>query len=167
LRALFEVAPTTIKVSSELERMLEKLGDFATLASVLTVRLAVVTGHDTVDLRVRLAGLYLDHLGQPEKALDEIEKLLVSPMLAKDRVPCVLAERILADANLDQPVRRRALDLLRTRHTQLGRLDGVVAALRMAMTFATPEEMHALSPSADLVQEREFARQCRAQHFAR
>jgi tetratricopeptide (TPR) repeat protein len=154
LRALFEVAPTTIKVSSELERLLEKLGDFTTLASVLTVRLAVVSGHDTIDLRVRLAGLYLDHLGQPEKALDEIEKLLVSPTLAEDRVPCVLAERILADADLAKPLRRRALDLLRARHTQLGRLDGVVAALRMAMTFATPEEMHALVNEAVDILER-------------
>ncbi|HEY5283599.1 MAG TPA: hypothetical protein VIM14_12490, partial [Polyangia bacterium] len=75
LRALLEAAPGTIEVSSELEHLLAKLGDFATLAQVLTLRLAVVSGNDAIDVRQHLAGLYLDHLGQPEKALDEIEKV--------------------------------------------------------------------------------------------
>ncbi|HEY5284747.1 MAG TPA: hypothetical protein VIM14_18285, partial [Polyangia bacterium] len=155
LRALFEAAPGIVEVSSELEHLLEKLGDFATLAQVLTMRLAVVAGHDTLDLRVRLAGLYLDHLGQPDKALDEVEKLLASAALADDRVPCAVAERILGNAGLDREIRRRALDLLRARYAQLGRLDGVVAVLRMAMTFASPDETRALvNEAADMLERK-------------
>ncbi len=155
LRALLEAAPGTIEVSSELEHLLEKLGDFATLASVLGLRLAVMSGNDAIDVRARLAGLYFDHLGQPEKALDEVEKILSQPSLADDRVPCALADRILNDGKLPPAVRRRALDILRARHAQLGRLDGVVAALRVALTFATPEETRALvNESADMLERK-------------
>jgi tetratricopeptide (TPR) repeat protein len=155
LRVLLEAAPGTIEVSSELEHLLEKLGDFATLASVLALRLAVVSGNDAIDVRERLAGLYLDHLGQPEKALDEVEKILAMPSLTDDGLPCAQAERVLSDATLPAAVRRRALDILRARHAQLGRLDGVVAALRVALTFATPEETRALvNEAADMLERK-------------
>ena len=155
LRALLEAAPGTLEVSSELEHLLDKLGDFATLASVLSLRLAVVAGNDAIDVRERLAGLYLDHLDQPEKALDEIEKILAQPSLSDDGVACVQAERILANPKLSPALRRRALDILRARHAQLGRLDGVVAALRVALTFATPEETRALvNEAADMLERK-------------
>ncbi len=155
LRTLLEAAPGTLEVSSELERLLEKLGDFATLASVLGLRLAAMSGNDAIDVRERLAGLYLDHLGEPGKALDEIEKILAQPSLTNDGVPCALADRILNDATLPAAVRRRALDILRARHAQLGRLDGVVAALRVALTFATPDETRALvNEAADMLERK-------------
>jgi tetratricopeptide (TPR) repeat protein len=155
LRALLEAAPGTLEVSSELEHLLDKLGDFATLAQVLTLRLVVVSGNDAIDVRQHLAGLYLDHLGQPDKALDEIEKVLAQPSLTDDGVICAQAERVLADAKLAPAVRRRALDLVRTRHAQLGRLDRVVAALRVALTFATPEETRALvNEAADMLERK-------------
>jgi len=154
LRALLEAAPGILEVSSELEHLLEKLGDFATLASVLTQRLAVVAGNDAMDVRQRLTGLYLDHLDQPEKALDEIEKILALPSLTDDSATCAQAERVLANAKLSAPVRRRALDIVRARHAQLGRLDGVIAALRVALTFATPEETRALVNEAAEMLER-------------
>jgi tetratricopeptide (TPR) repeat protein len=155
LRTLLEAAPGTLEVSSELEHLLEKLGDFPTLASVLSLRLAVVSGNDAVDVRGHLAGLYLDHLGQPEKALDEVEKILAQPSLADDRVPCAQAERVLADDKLPPALRRRALDILRARHAQQGRLDGVVAALRVALTFATAEETRALvNEAADMLERK-------------
>jgi tetratricopeptide (TPR) repeat protein len=155
LRTLLEAAPGTIEVSSELEHLLEKLGDYSTLASVLSLRLAVVAGNDAIEVRGRLAGLYLDHLDQPEKALDEVEKILAQPSLSDDRVPCAQAERVLADEKLPPALRRRALDILRARHAQLGRLDGVVAALRVALTFATPEETRALvNEAADMLERK-------------
>ena len=155
LRALLEAAPGTVEVSSELEHLLEKLGDFSTLASVLSLRLAAASGNEAIDVRGRLAGLYLDHLGQPEKALDEVEKILAQPSLSDDRVPCAQAERVLADEKLPPALRRRALEILRTRHVQLGRLDGVVAALRVALTFATPEETRALvNEAADMLERK-------------
>jgi tetratricopeptide (TPR) repeat protein len=97
--------------------------------------------------------LYLDHLGQPDKALDEIEKVLAQPSLADDSVICAQSERVLADDKLAPAVRRRALHIVRARHAQLGRLDRVVAALRVALTFATPEETRALvNEAADMLE---------------
>jgi Tfp pilus assembly protein PilF len=155
LRNLFEAAPGTVEVSAELERLLEKLGDFATLATVLDKRLAGLSGHDAIELRQRLAGLYLDRLGEAGRALDEIEKLLASSSLTDDRHACGLAERILGDTTLAPGLRRRALDLLRARHGQQGRLDRTVAALRVAMTFASPEETRALvNEAADVLERR-------------
>jgi tetratricopeptide (TPR) repeat protein len=153
LRQLFEAAPGTTAVSSELEHLLEKLGDFATLASVLATRLALASGHEAIDLRQRLAGLYLDRLSQPDKVLDEVDKLLASPALTDDRVPCALAERILVDEKLPHDLRRRAVGILRSRHVQLGRPDRVVAALRVALTFASPGETRAIvSEAADMLE---------------
>jgi len=155
LRTLFEAAPGIVEVSAELEHLLEKLGDYATLASVLTTRLAVVSGHDANEVRQHLAALYLDHLQKPDKALDEIERILQQPALVEDVVPCALAERVLADAGADPAVRRRALGILRSRHTQQRRLDRVVAALRVALTFATREETRALIHEAADTLERQ------------
>ena len=155
LRTLFEAAPGIVEVSVELEHLLEKLGDYATLASVLTTRLAVVSGHDANEVRQHLAGLYLDHLQKPDKALDEIERILQQPALVEDVVPCTLAERVLAEAGAEPAVRRRALGILRSRHTQQRRLDRVVAALRVALTFATPEETRALIHEAADTLERQ------------
>ncbi len=153
LRRLFEATPGTAEVASELERLLEKLGDFAALAAVLAKRLGLAAGHDAVDLRQRLAGLYLDRLGQPDKVLDEVDKLLVSPALADDRVACALAEKILGDETLPHDLRRRALAMLRARHLQQGRPDRVVAALRVALTFATPDETRVLvGEAADMLE---------------
>lgn len=155
LRALFEAAPGTVEVSAELERLLEKLGDFVTLATVYDKRLAGLSGHDAIEVRQRLAGLYLDRLGEPGRALDEVERLLGSPALTDDRLACGLAERVLADANAAPALRRRALDIVRTRHTQQGRLDRTVAALRVAMTFASPEETRALvNEAADALERK-------------
>jgi len=155
LLVLFEATPGNLEVSAELEHLLERQGDFATLAKVLVKRLTVVSGHDAVELRARLAGHYLERLGQPAKALEEIEKLLTSPALTDDEVACGLAERVLSDDKAPREDRRRALALLRARHLQQGRLDRMVAALRVALTFASPQETRALvNEAADMLERK-------------
>jgi len=155
LREMFEVAPANHEVSSELERLLEKLGDHASLAQVLSKRLTVLSGPEAVDVRERVATIYLTHLHEPGEALDEIDKILSLPTLADDRVPCMLAERILGDAKLASGLRQRALAVLRTRHLQQGRIDRLVTALRVAMHFAGPDELHALvGEAAELLERR-------------
>ena len=155
LLALFEATPGNQEVSAELEHLLERQGDFASLAKVLAKRLSVVSGHDAVELGVRLAGDYLDHLFQPGKALDQIEKLLASPALSDDAVPCALAERVLSDEKAPREERHRALNLVRARHVQQGRLDRMVAALRVALTFASPDETRALvNEAADMLERK-------------
>ena len=153
LRALFDISPRSREVFSELERLLERLGDQAALAQVLSKRLAVLSGNDALDVGERLAKLYLDHLHEPSKALDEIDKILSSAQLAEDRVPCEMAERILADASLSHELRQRALTVLRRRYLQQGRHDRLVSALRVATQFASAEEMQSLAgEAADLLE---------------
>ena len=155
LLALFEATPGNAEVATELEHLLERQSDYATLAKILAKRLTVVSGHDALELGTRLAGHYLERLAEPGRALDEIEKLLASPALVDDVVPCALAERVLADAKAPGAVRHRALKLLRARHVQQGRLDRMVAALRVALTFASREETRALvNEAADMLERK-------------
>lgn len=153
LRALFDVAPSTHDVAAELERLLEKLGDHAALAQVLSKRLGVLSGNEAVDVGQRLAKLYLDPLREPAKALDEVQRLLSSPSLGDDRLACDLAERILGDATLAHDLRQRALTILRKRYLEQGRNDRLVSALRVATQFATADEMQSLAgEAADLLE---------------
>ena len=102
LRALFEIAPATADVAAELERLLDKLGDHVARAQVLGKRLGVLSGHEAVEVGQRLAGIYLDHLREPAKALDELARVLSSASLddGDDSVACQLTERILGDSSL-------------------------------------------------------------------
>lgn len=153
LRALFDVSPRSREVFAELERLLEKLGDQTALAQVLAKRLGVLSGNESLDVGERLAKLYLDHLHEPAKALEEIDKILASPQLAEDRVPCEMAERILGDASLAHDLRQRALTVLRRRYLEQGRNDRLVSALRVATQFASAEEMQSLAgEAADLLE---------------
>ncbi|MBN2573424.1 MAG: tetratricopeptide repeat protein [Deltaproteobacteria bacterium] len=153
LLSLFEATPGNVEVSAELEHLLERQGDFGTLARVLEKRLTVVSGQDALELGTRLGGYYVDKLAEPAKALDEIEKILTSPALADDAAACALAERVLGDEKAPAAERRRALGLLRTRHVQQGRLDRMVAALRVALSFAAPGETRALvNEAADMLE---------------
>jgi len=155
LQSLFEATPGNLEVSSELERLLERQADWAALARVLSRRLAVVSGHDAVELGERLAALYLDHLAEPGKALGEIERLLAAPALTDDTVACALAERVLADERAPYETRQRALAIVRARHVQQNRLDRMVAALRVALTFAGPGETRALvNEAADMLERK-------------
>lgn len=148
LQVLFAAAPTADDVAGTLERTLERLGQWQTLAEVLAKRVPLLSGSEADVLRQRLAHLYFDKLGQADKALDEIARILRSGLVGDDSALCTLAERILNAADVDKPVRHKALDLLRARHNQQNRPDRVVAALRAALTFADADERRALTREA-------------------
>ena len=155
LRSLFEVAPATADVAAELERLLDKLGDHVARAQVLGKRLGVLSGNEAVEVGQRLAGIYLDHLREPAKALDELARVLSSASLddGDDSVACQLTERILGDSSLPHDLRQRALVVLRKRYMLEGRNDRLVSALRVATQFANVEELQALAgETADLLE---------------
>ena len=144
LQALFNTTPAAPDIASTLERLLERQGHWQALADMLRVRLPLLPGHEADESRIRLANLCVDKLGQPEQALDEIDRILANNRLADDTAVCAVAERVLTAPDLPAPLRRRALDILRVRHTLKNRPDRLAIALRAALSFADSTEKSAL-----------------------
>jgi tetratricopeptide (TPR) repeat protein len=139
LEQLFRVKPTDAQVASLLERLLERQGTWDALARVWETRLGLMSGADARELRERLAALYLEKLGDAERALAEAKRLLDGG--GDDSVATGLLERILASEAAAVPVRGRALSLLRAQHDRVGGREArVVAALRTAATFVPSDE---------------------------
>jgi tetratricopeptide (TPR) repeat protein len=109
LQALFNTTPAAPDIASTLERLLERQGHWQALADMLRVRLPLLPGHEADESRIRLANLCVDKLGQPELALDEIDRILANNRLADDTAVCAVAERVLTAPDLPAPLRRRAL----------------------------------------------------------
>jgi tetratricopeptide (TPR) repeat protein len=144
LQALFSTTPAAPDISSALERLLEQQGQWQALVDMLRIRLPLLPGSEADEARLRLATLCVDKLGQPELALDEVERILANNRIADDGPTCAVAERVLNGADFSPTVRWRALDILRTRHTQKNRPDQLAAALRVALGFAEATEKRAL-----------------------
>jgi hypothetical protein len=130
LQALFHTTPAAPDIASALERLLEQQGLWPALVDMLRIRLPLLPGSEADEARLRLATLCVDKLGQPELALDEVERILANNRIADDGPTCAVAERVLNGADFSPTVRWRALDILRTRHTQKNRPDRLAAALR-------------------------------------
>ena len=144
LQALFDTTPAAPDVSSALERLLEQQGHWQALVDMLRIRLPLLPGVEADEARLRLATLCVDKLNQPEQALDEVERILANNRLADDNGVCTVAERVLSAPDFSPTVRWRALDILRTRHTQKHRPERLVTALRAALGFAEATEKRAL-----------------------
>jgi lipopolysaccharide biosynthesis regulator YciM len=144
LQALFNTTPAASEIASALEQLLERQGLWQALADMLRIRLPLLPGNEADEARLRLATLCVDKLGQPEQALDEVERILANNRIADDGEVCAVADRVLTTPAFPQTVRWRALDILRTRHTQKNRPDRLVAALRAALGFAEATEKRAL-----------------------
>jgi tetratricopeptide (TPR) repeat protein len=142
LEQLFRARPGDAQVAASLERLLERQGNWEGLARVWQARLPLLGGGEARDLRERAAALYLDKLGDGERALAEAQRLLEGG--GDDVVACKILERILATESAPPGLRTRAVALLRAQHEKMGREDRIVSALRLAVTFAAPEERPAL-----------------------
>ena len=148
LQALFAATPSADDVAATLERTLERLGQWPALAEVLARRIPLLSGNEADQVRQRLAGICFDKLGEAERALDELARILRGGLIGDDSAVCTLAERILGAPEVAKPVRLRALDLLRKRHNQMNRPERAVAALRAALAFADGDERKALTREA-------------------
>ena len=141
LEQLFKAKPGDAQVASSLERLLERQGSWDGLARVWEARLGLIAGAEARELRERLATLYLDKLGDADRALAEARRLIDG---GDDAVPTALLERILGSTTAATGLRGRALALLRAQHERMGREDRIVAALRVAVGFVPDEEKAAL-----------------------
>lgn len=91
---MLEVVPDQEGALAALDRLYSEHKKYAELERILETRLSVARGGDeAAELRLRLARLELDHLHRPEKALKNVEDLLLQD--PNDAAARELGERIL------------------------------------------------------------------------
>jgi tetratricopeptide (TPR) repeat protein len=101
LEQLHELRPGDTKLASALERLYERQGRHRELVTLLGERLPSLKRDDARRTRLRVATLWLDELGDPSAALDQVEPLLGGPGEGTNGVASevwALLERILAAA---------------------------------------------------------------------
>jgi tetratricopeptide (TPR) repeat protein len=107
LEQLHAVRPGDAKLSSALERLYERRGSHRELVALLTSRLPSLRADEARRVRTRIAGLWLDELGDPGAALDMLEPLVDgSDAAAAPAEVWPLFERILAGTPTPVEVRR-------------------------------------------------------------
>jgi golgin subfamily B member 1 len=112
LEQLHELRPSDVKLASSLERLYERQGRHRELVSLLGERLPSLKKEDARRTRLRVATLWLDELGDPGAALDQVEPLLGKPGEGANGVASevwTLLERILAAAPPTPEPRRSSL----------------------------------------------------------
>jgi tetratricopeptide (TPR) repeat protein len=134
---LLPLTPEDGQVSQSLERLLERHERWPDLIALWESRLDGLSKRDRERSRARIAAVWLDNLGDPQRALAAAKPLLGEA--DDDREPTALIERILASDNASRAVRDAALDLLRSHHDQAGRPREVIRVL---------EKVIALDPAA-------------------
>ncbi|TMQ15827.1 MAG: hypothetical protein E6J90_24775, partial [Deltaproteobacteria bacterium] len=134
---LLPLTPEDGQVSQSLERLLERNERWPDLIALWESRLDGQGKKDRERSRSRIASVWLDNLGDPQRALAAAKPLLAEA--DDDREPSQLLERILASGNASKTVREAALDLLRSHHDHAGRPREVIRVL---------EKVIALDPAA-------------------
>jgi lipopolysaccharide biosynthesis regulator YciM len=139
---LLPLTPEDGQVSQSLERLLERHERWADLIALWESRLDGLSKRDRERSRARIAAVWLDNLGDPQRALAAAKPLLGEA--DDDREPTALLERILASASASRAVRDAALDLLRSHHDQAGRPREVIRVLEkvIALDPATSGALH-------------------------
>jgi tetratricopeptide (TPR) repeat protein len=130
------------KLEASLARLLERQERWSDLIELWRGRMAQLPPIEARELRVEIAACYLDKLGDPQQALDELEALLEES--AGHIQACALLERLLEHDSAPLPLRRRALSLLRKNYDAAERPEDVIRVLERALNFVNDDERSAL-----------------------
>lgn len=133
-----ELDRSNTKLEATLARLLERQERWADLIELWRGRLAGLGSVEGRALRVEIAGCFLDKLGDPSRALDEIEALLDESPGHADA--CATLERLLEHAKASLPLRRRALSLLRKNYDAAERPADVIRVVERALNFVNEDE---------------------------
>ncbi|MCP5066063.1 MAG: tetratricopeptide repeat protein [bacterium] len=137
LRKQLAIDVANDQLASSIERLLERNECWDDLIGHWRDRLVILDGEVARGVRVRIAEVYLDQVGEPAQALEELRGLMTdSPGHAAGSRQL---ERLLALDGADESVRRGALDILRTGYEATKNGQGLVGALETALGFADPE----------------------------
>ena len=112
LEQLHELRPKDTKLASALERLYERQGQHRQLVTLLGERLPSLKQEDARRTRLRVATLWLDELGDPSSALEQVESLLEGPGEGANGVASevwTLLERILTASPAAPEARRSSL----------------------------------------------------------
>jgi tetratricopeptide (TPR) repeat protein len=142
LDRLFRMRPTDAEVAASLERLLERDRRWDELVALWRLRLEGLAGDEAAALRLRLASVLQDELGQPDAALE-----VLRPLVAEPGVDAGLAERlerVFADARATAESRLEALAALRPRLEAVGRAARVPELLATAIAFSDGPRLLAL-----------------------
>jgi len=145
---LLPLTPEDGQISQSLERLLERHERWPDLIQLWESRLDGQSKKERERTRSRIAQVWLDNLGDPQRALAAAKPLLAEA--DDDREPTQLLERVLLSPNASKTVRDAALDLLRSHYDQTARPREVIRVL---------EQVIALDPaSSGLLHEEAGAR---------
>ncbi len=133
-----ELDRSNAKLEATLARLLERQERWADLIDLWRGRLAQLGSVEARSLRVEIAACYLDKLGDPQRALDELESLLEESAGHGDA--CALLERLLEHDAAKLPLRRKALSLLRKNYDAAERPADVIRVLERALNFVNEDE---------------------------
>jgi tetratricopeptide (TPR) repeat protein len=112
LEQLHEIRRGDPKLAGALERLYERQGKHRELVTLLTARIPALKRDEARRTRERVAGLWLDELGDAGEALGAIEPLLLAPELDANGsagAEWALLERILAAAPPDPDTRKSTM----------------------------------------------------------
>ncbi|MCA9691138.1 MAG: hypothetical protein KC636_16155 [Myxococcales bacterium] len=134
--------PDNLKLETSLARLLERQERWADLIEIYRSKLGRLAPVEARQLRVEIAGYYLDRLRKPDLALGELATVVEEAVGHPEA--CAELERILVLEGADTATRREALNLLRTNFDAIQRPRDVIAALEKAVSFTEGAELRAL-----------------------
>jgi tetratricopeptide (TPR) repeat protein len=132
----FRMRPTDAEVAASLERLLERDRRFSELVAVWRLRLEGLAGPEARALRLRLAAVLHDELGQPDAALEALRPLVSEPAQSADGGLTDRLEQVFADVRAAAETRLEALAALRPRLEVSGRAARVAELLVAAIAFS-------------------------------
>ena len=124
---LLPLAPDDAQVNTGLERLLERHERWPDLIALWEGRIENQSKKDRERTRARIAGVWLDSLGDPQNALSAAKALLNEA--DDDKESTALLERIIEAPKATTGVRSSALDLLRSHYDATSRPREVIRVL--------------------------------------
>ncbi len=141
-----ELDSSNHKLAKSIERLLERQNRWEDLIELWQNRLPELPAPEARRARLRVAQTFLDHIESAGPALEELRSLVEeSPGHAE---ACAELEKILGTVGFHEAIRLEALALLRTNYRAADRPADLVAALRVALTFADGPQRVALHREA-------------------
>jgi tetratricopeptide (TPR) repeat protein len=127
LQRLLPLAPEDKQLAQNLERLLERHERWADLIALWESKLESQQRRDREKTRARIAGIWLDKLRDPARALTAIKPLLAEA--ENDAEACGLLEKVIESKDATRSVRENALDLLRAHYDSSNRPREVIRVL--------------------------------------
>lgn len=134
--------PENHNLATTIERLLERAGRWNDLVELWRGRNEFVSGTDARNLRLRIARVYLDHLNDPQAALEELRIVLDESPGHEEA--CGVLERVLAWPEATGPTRKAALDLARANYESANRPQAVIDAIETALPLLDDDNRYPL-----------------------